>query len=439
MRTPLRLSLFFAVAACALRGALAMAEEIVPAPAPARPEAAAPMPEAVPLTLEDCYRLALKQSETIAIDQERIRETEGRFLQALSGILPRASFVLSEKRQDGSGQSAFTLQRVPERRLTFSQPLFAGFKEFAAMAGSRAERRQRKQQEIRAEQLLLVDVADAFHLLLEQREDLHALTTTQTALSQRVDELKEREQLGRSRTSEVASALAQLRRTEAEIELVRSQEVVARQLLEFLTGLPRLGAIQDLHPAQLALEPEETYLTKVAARPDVLAAEQAWKVARAQVGVAQAAFWPTVNLDGNQYLKRAGVASDVDWDATLTVDVPLFQGGQAVGAVKEAASQARQAKLAYEQIQRAALLDIRDVYARLQAALARSEALANARDATEESYRLQVEDYRRSLVNNLEVLQELQQLQDARRDAIHADHEAKRLYWQLRAATGASL
>ena len=93
--------------------------------------------DATPLTLSDCYALALKRSEEIAIRGELIRETEGRFLQALSTALPRASFELSEKRQDGSGGSAFTLKEVPERRFVFSQPLFSGFKEFAAVRGSR--------------------------------------------------------------------------------------------------------------------------------------------------------------------------------------------------------------------------------------------------------------------------------------------------------------
>ncbi len=97
-------------------------------------------------------------------------------------MLPRASFALSEKRQNGTGGSAFTLKEVPERKFVFTQPLFLGFKEFAAMAGTRAERRQRVAEKSRAEHLLLVDVADAVHLLLQQRQDLSALETIRTAL-----------------------------------------------------------------------------------------------------------------------------------------------------------------------------------------------------------------------------------------------------------------
>ena len=391
------------------------------------------------LTLADCYRLALKRSETIAIQQELIRETEGRFIQSISTALPRVSFVLSEKRQDGSGSSAFTLRSVPERKFTLSQPLFAGFKEFAAMAGSRAERQERIFQKARAEQLLVVDVADAFYLVLEEQEDLSALETTQTALLQRVEELKQREQLGRSRRSEVVSAEAQLRRTEAEIERIRGETATAGQLLEFLTGRSPVGALDETDAVLPELEPEAHYTMQAGARPDVRAAEEAWRVTRREVNIAQAKFLPTVDLDANYYTKRAGVAADVNWDATVTVDVPLFQGGQAAGALREATSKSRQAKLTFERTQREAVLDIQDLYARLQAAVARSTALKAALDATEESYRLQVEDDRLNLVNNLDVLLSLQLLQDAQREFVHARAETKRLSWQLRAATGHTL
>lgn len=389
-----------------------------------------------PRTLRDCYALALKRSEEIAIHQELINETEGRFLQSLSGILPRVSFALSEKRQDGSGSSSFTLKEIPERRFTFSQPLFSGFKELAAMAGSRAERRERIEDKVRAEQLLFLDVSDAFYLLLEQREDLKTLATIHETLAGRVKELEDRERLGRSRRSEVVSVEAQLRRVEAEIERVRSQEITARQLLEFLTGLSSIGTIADSEPSLPPLTPEEDYVAKTSARPDVKASEEAWRVAEKQTAISQAKLFPTVGLEGNYYTKRVGVSQDVDWDVLLKVDVPIFQGGQTVGAIRESASRARQAKLRFEQVQRQATLDIRDTYAELQAAVARLDALEKALDAAEENYRLQVEDYRLNLVSNLDVLQTLQALQDATRDVTHARSEAERLYWQLRVATG---
>ena len=389
-----------------------------------------------PLTLAECYALALKRSEEIAISGERLDETRGRFLQALGSALPDVSFVSTDKRQDGTGSSAFTLKHIPERRFTFSQPLFTGFKEFAALAGARAERRGRLHEKTRAEQLLFVDVADAFYLLMEQRRDLFALETIRTTLLARLEELEDRRRLGRSRSSEVASAEAQLRRVEAELEQVRSAETTARQLVEFLTGLPRLEGVADQELPLSEMAPEGEQVSKASGRPDVRAAEEAWRLAQHETAVARADYWPEVDLEGNYYAERVGNAKDVAWDVLITVDVPIFQGGSVKGAVRSAASLARQAKLRFEQTQRQAELDIRNRYATLQAALARARALDQARQAAEENYRLQLEDYQLSLVNTLDVLETLQDLEDVRREVIHAEYELKRLYWQLLIATG---
>lgn len=388
------------------------------------------------LTLQECYQLALKRSETIAIDAELIKETEGRFLQALSTALPQVSFISSDEWQDGSGSSAFTLKHVPSRRFNVSQTLFSGFKEFASIAGAKLERRQRKEQKARAEQLLLVDVANAFHLLLEQREDMAALDAIRIALVERLDELHERERLGRSRSSEAKTIETQLRSTEADLELARYKEEVTRHLLGFLTGLDQVPAITDNEVLLAPIEGADYFLSKADTRADVLEAETAWKVSKKEVAVAQAQLWPTVTADANYYTDRAGVSQDIKWDVTLEVNVPLFQGGQAVGGIKEALSKARQARWHYVERQRSAELDIEDAYTKVVAAFRISALLDQALTAAEESYRLQVEDYRLSLVNNLDVLQALQTLEAARRSDIHGRREAKRLYWQLRAAIG---
>lgn len=386
--------------------------------------------------MEECHRLALKQSEQIALRQELITETEGRFTQALSGILPRVAFSSSDKRQDGTGSSAFTLKEVPERKFVMSQPLFSGFKEFAAMAATQAQKQARIQEKARAQQLLFIDVADAFTLLTQQQQELEALAATRTALMERIEELKARERLGRSRPSEVASAETQRYRLEAEIEQVRSQEVTARQLLEFLTGLERIPPLKETDAPLPIPDPIEVCLMKGAARPDLKAAEEASAQAQQEVRVAKADFWPTVGLEGNYFVERVGASKEVDWDAALKVEIPLYQGGQAAGAVKEASSKARQAKLRFSEIRRRAAQEIRETYTRYQSSLARVAALEKAHQAAEENHRLQAEEYSRNLVSNLEVLQALEALQEERRDLIQAEQESRRLYWRLQVAVG---
>jgi outer membrane protein TolC len=72
----------------------------------------------------------------------------------------------------------------------------------------------------------------------------------------------------------------------------------------------------------------------------------------------------------------------------------------------------------------------------LQYAISRMNILKKSVDAATENYFLQKKDYEFNIVSNLEVLTAIQNLQDAKRSLIQATSEAKRLYWQLRVASG---
>ena len=386
------------------------------------------------LTLRECYQSALKQSETIAIQQQVIKEAQARFQQALSGILPDVSFSYSQKRQDAEGANSLT-RYIPEGKFVFSQPLFTGFKEFAAISAGKSERRQRQYEEKRARQLLFVDVSDAFYLFLGYQQDLEALDIIYNALIERVEELKKREELGRSRLSEVASAQARLSRVEAEKDLVLSQEDVSRQLLEFLTG-QKISSLKEEANEEIPLPSYEEYLPALTKRPDVLAGEEAWKAAQAKIRIAQAAFWPAVSLDGNSYTKRTGTSEGIDWDVTLKVDVPIFKGGENTGKFKEAEALANEEKLRYEQIKRQAVLNIENEYTKWSAVLRRVSSLTKAYEAAQKNYELQSADYRLNLVNNLDVLQALQDRQDTYRDLIAVKNEAQRAYWTFKLSIG---
>ncbi len=387
-----------------------------------------------PLALPDCYALALKQSEIIAIDAEKIKEAEGHFLQAFGTLLPHVTF--SSKIY--SADPATSTNRGSISKFTVKQLLFQGFKEFAAMKGGSSEKDQRTKETIRAKQLLFTDVSDAFYLLMEVREDLKSLHTIERALKDRLKELDEREKLGRSRKSEVVNTQAQLFGVVADIEFIKASEILVRQLLEFLVGRP-VSAIVDNEPVPAFMRPESEYLSKAAVRPDVVAAKKAWEVAQSGVIVARSGFFPTVTLESNYYAKRTIAPTNTEWDTLLSIDVPIFQGTETFGVVKSAVSVAHQAELLSSRVLRLAVQDIRDSYVRFESVLLIYQALKKAMSAAEMNYALQKEDYKFNLVNNIDVLDAIQKWQTSKRNYIHSLYEAKRSYWELRVACGETL
>ena len=404
-------------------------------------------PQPAPLTLAECFTLALKQSEIIAIDLNVVKQTDAHFLQAMGSLLPHVNFSSFDQRLDkagaggtsSSGTSSIGIGRnVSERKFVLTQTLFSGFREFAAIKGSKMERSQRINEELRAEQLLFTDVANAFYLFLEEEEVLNAVQATRDALIERISYLKEREGVGRSRPSEVVNAQAQLYSVEADLESVKSQLELARQLMEFLIGKPFAG-IAEQDKSIPPLENETEYFAQADTRSDVLAAKQAWGVSRKQIDIARADYFPTVSLESNFYTQRTTFPEDSKWDAMLSVDVPIFEGTQTYGAVQEAALKASESELTFKRTKRSALQDIRDAYVQAKSAGLQTDAYQKALSASEENYNLQKQDYGFNLVNNLDVLQAIQQLEDAKRSFIHSLYNAKRLYWQLRVAGGYTL
>lgn len=396
----------------------------------------------IAFTLPDCYQMALIQSEIIAINADLIKEADAHFLVALSEILPHASFIsedYQETKPADKGTTFGTLKpaKSSTRYFNVTQTLFNGFKAIAAIRGAKYEKNQRIDEKIRAEQLLLVDVADAFYLLKERRDDLKVLKKTRKALADRVKELIAREKLGRSKPSEVVNVKAQLYNVEASIELAKSREITARQLLEFLVGQP-VGEISDSYPFPIKLNIEEYYVLKASDRPDVKAAKFAWELSKENIRVVDSGFLPEADLSGNYYIQRTGFYENTDWDVMLTVNVPIFEGTEVLGNSKVANLQADERKQEYHRAKRKAPYDIKDSYANLVGAMAVYEALRKAYSAAKLNYHLQKKDYERSLVSNLDVLTSIQTLEDAERDYISALYAAKRQYWQLRVAVGQS-
>jgi outer membrane protein len=384
-----------------------------------------------PLSLYDCYRLALKQSELIAIDAEQIKIAEAHFLEAFGTIMPQISFSRADTRNQSSNSS---LNKTFESKFTFTQTLFSGFKEFAAMKGSGLEKSQRQKEKWRAEQLVFVDVSDAVYLFLEIQHDLSALKITESALKNRAEELKARQNIGKSRASEVATTEYQLYNLEAEIQLEANQELLARELLEFLIGRSFDWIAESR--IDFNIKAESQYLSEAAFRPDVQAANYAWKLDQEKITVAKSGFLPQLDLKGDYFAHRSSAPVDSEWDTVLSLNIPIFEGTTTYGQVKEANAAAKQSGLLYSRVGRIAIQNIRDAYANMQVSILRKKTLGKALKSAELSYHLQTQDYKLNVVNNLDVLTAIQNLEDVRRSYIHTSYESKRFYWQLLTAAG---
>lgn len=389
------------------------------------------------LTLDGYFTAALTRSEVIATQSELIHQAEERYRQANASIYPTVSGLASYTWQD-SGARDLTTNPTHQSlaRITASQPLFRGFREFAAMRQTQAllDAQGGDLQQARAQ--LLKDVAQNFYDVLTLEQDLLNLAEQINQYQQRAKELQDRVRIGRSRPGEVLTIQTAISTLRAQVEQRKAELGAAREAFAFLSGLPAATPLRDsevLPAAELGTLDE--HLARLTLRPELKAAQLRQTAAQENVAVARGAHLPSLDLNANRYLERSGSLENVDWDVQLVLTVPLYDGGILQSRVREALSQNTQAENGTSQVRRQAEQEIRTLYQNIMFDRAQLEALEKATDAAQKNYSAQRRDYRLGLVTNLEVLQAQTTFQENERALDRARYNAKLNWLRLQVAT----
>lgn len=387
------------------------------------------------LTLDECFAHALKRSEVVATQSELIRQAEERNRQAGAALYPTVSGIASYTWQD-SGARDLTVSptRQPLARLTATQPLFRGFREFAAVRQSQALVDAQGADYQNARVQLFKDVVLNFYDVLTLEQELKNLDEQFDQYRQREKELQDRVRIGRSRIGETLTVQSTVSTLRAQVEQRKAELSAAREVFAFLSGLPASTPLYDTETIPADAGALDAYLARLALRPDVKAAQQRLSAAQENISVARGAHLPSLDLNANRYLERTGALENVEWDVQLALTVPLYAGGSVQSRVREAQSQSTQAELGVSQAQRQAEQEIRSMHQSVVLAHSQLAALEMATDAARKNYEAQQRDYRLGLVTNLDVLQALSSFQENQRALDRARYTAKLNYLRLQAA-----
>jgi outer membrane protein TolC len=418
------------------------------------------------LDLEKCFEIAAQRSDTLKINQAEIDAAKARLGQAIAGLFPTIRVVNNQNFQNEQasqgGGGGFNPQLLAQfaaqsgnnlgafggfggggtgqsynssTQITLSQPIFNGFQTYNSIGAARADRDARQYNLSRNYQLLYQDVATAFYQVLTNEGDLAVLGDLRKALEARVEELKGRVELGRSRPAELLAAQTDLANVKVTVEQITGLLNATRELMAFYLGIPsgeiKLKDSQAL-PAAATLE---TYLAQTGTRPDVLSLLESQRQARRNLSMSRGEWFPTITAFAN-YLVTQDPASELEWTAGITVSLPIFDGGLIYSRNKERKALVRQSELNVEQLKRTLDQDVRTAYANFNAAIAQYLQLREAAIFSAQNFQAQAEDYRRGVVSNLDVLLALQNFQNVRRQLHTADMNARINLIKLHVAAG---
>jgi len=212
--------------------------------------------------------------------------------------------------------------------------------------------------------------------------------------------------------ADVEAAKTQLKSTEAQATDVRIQRAQLEHAIALLIGkAPADFSLPQASPALPQIKIPVTlpsYLLE--RRPDIAAAERRMAAANAQIGVAKAAYYPSITLSGSIGYASAALASLFTAPAffwalgPMAVTATVFDGGAREAQTEQAKAVYDETVAFYRQTVLTGFQEVEDNLAALgileQEAQYQNQAVASAR----ESVRLTTNQYKAGIVSYLNVV-----------------------------------
>jgi outer membrane protein len=158
--------------------------------------------------------------------------------------------------------------------------------------------------------------------------------------------------------------------------------------------------------------PSRTEVQQIAARnnPNLRAATAALQVSTAEVSVAQAKFLPSLafdywyGIDANRFARRTDSINNLGYSAAATLNLPVWDWGATLSAVRKARLQRSLARLQLTAAQKQAVANLQEFYDEAEAARSEFDTLRNSADLAAESLRLTTLRYQAGESTVLEVV-----------------------------------
>jgi multidrug efflux system outer membrane protein len=265
---------------------------------------------------------------------------------------------------------------------------------------------------------LVAEVAQDYFQLLALDRQLQIAIESTNSYGGSLKIFTQRLQGGVASKLETTSAEALLDAAAATVPDLEQQIALQENQINTLLGR-NPGSVARTNPAlETELPPDVPAglpSTLVERRPDVREAEQQLRAANALVGVAEANFFPQLDLTGlfgrvSPELATLTAGQSVAWSAAASLTGPIFHGGALRAQYRQAQAARDQAALQFQSTVLTSFQEVsNELLARQKLAVERTDR-ARAVTAFQEALRIAQERYRLGTASYYEVLQQQQQL-----------------------------
>jgi len=256
------------------------------------------------------------------------------------------------------------------------------------------------------------NLAQSYFQLRTLDTQTRLLDETVAAYVKTLDLTRNRYTMGVASRADVALAEAQLQSTRAQMIELGVQRTQLEHAIAVLLGKAAPGF--SLASGTLAAQPPPVPAAGVPAdllerRPDVAAAERRVAAANAQIGVAKAAFFPTVTLSGTYGYQTANPSvwfnePSLFWSVGPALALTLFDAGRRAAVSDEAIAAYDQTVAGYRGIVLQAFAEVEDNLAALRILESEAAIQAEALKAAQLFLDITLNQYKAGIVTYLQVV-----------------------------------
>lgn len=343
--------------------------------------------------LNQLVQQTLSRNQSLAGAAARLEQARAQVTASSAGLFPQAGLQAGAARQKTSANRPLssynsTNQSVVQNNyqlgfaVNYEADLFGRVRSGAQAAQASAEQAAADFENVRL--VLVSELAADYFNLRELDAEIDVLNQGIVLQQKAYDFIDARHELGAATGLDLAQQQSLLDASKTQLELLHSQRAQFEHAIATLTGTPAPSF--KLAPAVLALAPPtlpaDLPSDVLQRRPDIAAAERAVATANANIGVARAAYFPSLTLqasggwDSNQ-MGRLIDAPSLLWSLGAALTQTLFDAGKTDAMVAIAKAGYTGAVANYRQSVLTAMQEVEDGAENL-ATLQRAHALSEA-------------------------------------------------------------
>ena len=323
--------------------------------------------------LDGLIEEALRENRDLLIATARVEEFLGRYGVTRAGLFPQAGGEGAAARERISedvtpiGPGIDNPDSIYQAFLTATWEIDLWGRLRRATEAARADLLSSEEARQVVIQTLVSSVALGYIDLLNLDRQLQISIDTAETRKDSLDIFTKRHQAGVISNLELSQVKSEYQEARARIPELQRAIGQRENALSVLLGrnpgpIRRGGTITDLKLPQVPGGLPSDLLTR---RPDIRQAEQDLIAANARIGVARAAYFPTVSLTGFLGTSSRDVADLFEgdaktWNYAANVSVPIFTAGRIRGQVEAAEAVQRQALENYQQTIQDAFREVDD-------------------------------------------------------------------------------